>query len=95
MTITQATELLPLPDNDDTLIRRADLPRYLPVAVQTLARWAHEGKGPAMTKVGRTVAYRVADVRAWLASQRRQNTILGNPKALKTGDMTVRNVSRG
>ena len=45
--------LLPLPDDDDTLIRRSDLPRYLPVAAQTLARWAVEGQGPRFIKVGR------------------------------------------
>ena len=33
MTETAPNALLPLPDNDDTLIRRADLPRYLPMPV--------------------------------------------------------------
>lgn len=59
--------LEPLPSNDDALIRRADLPLYIPVAVQTLARWASEGRGPRYIKIGRkTVAYRVGAVRDWL-----------------------------
>ena len=67
---------LPLPDNDDTLIRRADLPRYIPVAPQTWARWACEGHGPLFVKLGRRlVAYRAGDLRAWLQGQVCANTI--------------------
>ena len=70
------TALLPLPEDDDTLIRRADLPRYIPVAKQTLCRWAVEGQGPRFIKVGRRlVAYRAGDLREWLQSQTRENTI--------------------
>ncbi|MBL6934277.1 MAG: AlpA family phage regulatory protein [Alphaproteobacteria bacterium] len=69
-------ELLPLPEDDDTLIRRADLPRYIPIAAQTLARWAVEGQGPRFIKVGRRlVAYRAGDLREWLQSRTRENTI--------------------
>ena len=68
--------LLPLPGDDDTLIRRSDLHRYLPVATQTLARWAVEGQGPRFMKVGRRlVAYRAGDLREWLQGQVRANTI--------------------
>ena len=68
--------LLPLPEDDDALIRRADLPRYLPVAAQTLASWAVEGQGPRFIKVGRRiVAYRAGDLREWLRSNERSNTI--------------------
>ena len=68
--------LAPLPPDDDVLIRRADLPRYLPIASQTAARWAVEGQGPPFIKVGRRiVAYRAGDLRAWLQGQVRQNTI--------------------
>lgn len=70
------TELLPLPQDDDTLIRRSDLPRYIPVAVQTAARWACEGQGPHFVKLGkRLVAYRAGDLRRWLQGQVRENTI--------------------
>lgn len=68
--------LAPLPPDDDTLIRRADLPRYLPIAAQTAARWAVEGQGPKFVKIGRRlVAYRAGDLRVWLQGQMRQNTI--------------------
>ncbi|MBT3361579.1 MAG: AlpA family phage regulatory protein [Rhodospirillales bacterium] len=67
--------LLPLPENDDALIRRADLPRYLPIASQTAARWACTGEGPRFIKIGRRlVAYRAGDLREWLSSQKCQNT---------------------
>jgi predicted DNA-binding transcriptional regulator AlpA len=70
------TALLPLPENDDTLIRRSDLPRYIPVASQTLARWAVEGQGPKFCKIGRRlVAYRAGDLREWLRGQVRENTV--------------------
>ena len=69
-------ELLPLPENDDTLITRSDLPQYIPVASQTLARWAVEGQGPRFIKVGRRlVAYRAGDLREWLHNQSVKNTI--------------------
>jgi predicted DNA-binding transcriptional regulator AlpA len=68
--------LIPLPEDDDTLIRRSDIPKYIPVACQTLARWATEGQGPRFIKVGRRlVAYRAGDLRDWLNSQSRENTI--------------------
>ena len=73
---SQGPALSPLPADDDTLITRADLPRYLPVKRQTLARWAHEGQGPPYVKIGRRlVAYRTGDLRAWLRGQLRQSTI--------------------
>lgn len=71
MTIETAP-LLPLPTDDNALIRRADLPSYLGVSHQTLARWAHEGLGPDYIKMGgKLVAYRVGDLRNWLDANRR------------------------
>jgi predicted DNA-binding transcriptional regulator AlpA len=75
-TSTTLHTLLPLPQDDDTLIRRADLPSYLPIAVQTAARWACSGEGPRFIKIGkRLVAYRAGDLREWLQNQSRMNTI--------------------
>ena len=75
-TSTAPHALLPLPEDDDTLIRRADLPHYLPIAAQTAARWSCEGQGPRFIKVGRRlVAYRTGDLREWLKDQVRENTI--------------------
>jgi hypothetical protein len=62
--------LEPLPADDLVLIRRADLPRYLPISVQTLKRWASERQGPPFIKVGKKrVAYQAGAVRAWLLGQ--------------------------
>ena len=70
------TILHPLPENDETLIRRSDLPQYIPVAKQTLCRWAVEGQGPRFIKLGRRlVAYRVGDLRKWLNSSPHINPI--------------------
>lgn len=75
-TPSDSQALLPLPEGDDVLIRRADLPQYIPVARQTWARWACEGEGPKFIKIGRRlVAYRAGDLRDWLHDQVRQNTI--------------------
>ena len=35
----------------------------------TLAHWRSEGRGPAFIKLGSRVAYRGADLNAWLAAQ--------------------------
>jgi predicted DNA-binding transcriptional regulator AlpA len=76
MTSISSSTLLAIPENDDTYIRRADVPLYIPVAVQTLARWAVEGQGPRFIKIGRRlVAYRAGDLREWLQGQARSNTI--------------------
>ncbi len=70
-----ATGLLPLPADDDALIRARDAPRYLGIAAQTLARWRHEGVGARYTKLGRLCFYRAGDLREWIRSRVRQNTI--------------------
>ncbi len=38
-------------------------------AVQTLANWRHEGRGPAFIKVGARVAYSGKALNDWLARQ--------------------------
>jgi hypothetical protein len=45
--------------------------KYLgPVAVRTLQDWRMRGVGPAYSKLGKRVAYAVADLDAYLAAQR-------------------------
>ena len=39
-------------------------------AVQTLAKWRHERRGPAYSKTGSRVIYFGRDVLAWLAAHR-------------------------
>lgn len=43
-----------------------ELALELGVTRKTLDRWAVEGKGPAITKIGRRVLYRRSAVDAWL-----------------------------
>ena len=38
-------------------------------ARQTLAHWRSQGRGPAFIKIGGRVAYRGADLNAWLDQQ--------------------------
>ena len=46
-------------------------PELRPVgAIQTLARWRHEGRGPEFVKSGARVLYRGSDVIAWLEARR-------------------------
>lgn len=47
-------------------------------AVQTLARWRHEMKGPPFTKSGSRVLYRGSDVLAYLEANRVET---GSPEA--------------
>jgi len=71
---TNESSLRPLPE-DAALIRSKDVPSYIGVAAQTLARWRHEGSGPMFVKLGRLVFYRAADLRTWITAQCRQNTV--------------------
>src|SRR6187402_2071482 len=78
------TVLAPLP-SDDRLIPAAQLPRFIGLAAQTLARLRCEGNGPQFVKIGRLIYYRASDVRDWLAKRRYSNTIYtGQSLALST-----------
>ena len=47
-----------------------ELSAYVGIAVQTLARWRSEGRGPDYIKIGRKkVAYRMSAVHSWLEEQ--------------------------
>lgn len=54
-----------LPD----LMTRAELSAFTAITVSTLARWAMEGQGPKMRKLGSAVRYRKSDVIAWLDAE--------------------------
>jgi len=71
---TLPTSLAPLP-SDERLIPAAQMPGYIGLAVQTLARLRHEGKGPRFVRVGRLIYYRADDVRRWLDEHTHSNTI--------------------
>ncbi|WP_144797728.1 AlpA family transcriptional regulator [Microbacterium paludicola] len=60
--MTLTTEL---PD----LATRQQVAEYTQTSIPTLARWAMEGTGPKVTRLGgRAVRYRRADVLAWINS---------------------------
>jgi len=48
------------------LITPEELSKALNIAVQTLAGWRSAGTGPAYTKLGKSVFYRLADVQEWI-----------------------------
>jgi predicted DNA-binding transcriptional regulator AlpA len=74
--------LIALPANDEALIPAAQLPSFLGIARQTLARWRCEGVGPRFVRVGRVVAYRSADVRSWL-SERTYTSTSATPRGAR------------
>jgi len=47
---------------------------YLRLSPQTLNNWRVKGCGPAFNKFGRRVVYDEADLLAWKAETRRNNT---------------------
>lgn len=50
----------------------AQMCAFTGLARSTFARWALDGKGPRVTKLGTAVRYRKADVIDWLDSNRAQ-----------------------
>lgn len=69
-----SASLKPLPADPATLICAEDVPQYVPLARQTLARWRHEGRGPRYVKLGRRIAYRVRDLQEFVESSLRSST---------------------
>ena len=55
------------PASQSEFIFPDELSARIGIAVQTLARWRSEGRGPSFNKVGgKKVAYRWSAVEAWL-----------------------------
>lgn len=48
------------------LATRQQVADYAGLSYATLARWAGEGRGPKMTKLGGAVRYRREDVLTWI-----------------------------
>lgn len=48
--------------------------QLLGLSPRTLEKWRGTGGGPIFVKLGRRVAYRLADVERWIESQRRRST---------------------
>lgn len=51
------------------LASREEVAEFLGVPTATLRQWAHRGKGPRYTLVGRHARYRWSDVEKWLTEQ--------------------------
>jgi predicted DNA-binding transcriptional regulator AlpA len=47
---------------------------FLCLSQRTLERWRVTGTGPAYAKLGRRVAYRQADIEAWITAHVRSST---------------------
>lgn len=65
---------------DDALLRQKhivpdrkhpDRATLLQISAATMWRWVSRGMFPAPVRIGRTTAWRVGDLRAWMASQTR------------------------
>ena len=58
------------PEDHDAFLTRAEAAEILRCRPQTLALWAHEGRGPRYFRPdGGRCLYRASDVNAWLARQ--------------------------
>lgn len=49
-----------------TILTEDDLAEVLGLEPRTIQAWRAEGRGPDFVKLGKSVFYRVADVRAWI-----------------------------
>lgn len=64
----------PTPPNGVTLLNTQQAAAFLTLAPITLAEWRLTGKGPRFSKIGRSVRYRLDDLKAWLESRTFGNT---------------------
>ena len=58
--------LFPGQDDRDVLLSREEVAAYLKCSLPTLELWARNGEGPRVVRVGRSIRYRLADVRAFV-----------------------------
>jgi len=57
-------------DQQQEFVNDRQAARIIDASPQTLRNWRHLGKGPAYSKRGRMVRYRVADLLAFMAAGR-------------------------
>jgi excisionase family DNA binding protein len=69
-----ATNVIPLTSDDLTLVDTEQAAAILHVNTRTLTNWRSTGKSPKYIKCGRSVRYRVSDLKAWLEAQTRHHT---------------------
>ena len=56
--------------NDDRLLSRVEVHTYFGLSQRYLEVSAVRGDGPPMIKIGRSVRYRVSDLREWIDGHR-------------------------
>jgi predicted DNA-binding transcriptional regulator AlpA len=59
---------------DQTLITPRQLAVRWECSEATLAKWRVNGDGPPFVRLGRKIAYRVADIEMWLDARRAAST---------------------
>jgi predicted DNA-binding transcriptional regulator AlpA len=62
---------------DDLLLSRPQVEMHFGLSRRWLETGAMRGDGPPMIKIGRSVKYRVADLRQWIEAQRVNSTSEG------------------
>lgn len=62
------------------MLRTREAAEYCGSSASTFEKLRLKGGGPVYSKIGRRVVYRVEDLDAWLAANRRRSTS-DNPKA--------------
>lgn len=60
--------------SDDRLLNRAEVHTMFGLTQRFLEVSAVRGNGPPMVKIGRSVRYRVSDLRAWIEARRVNST---------------------
>ena len=68
--LTAASETRELTSEDAVLLKPAEAASFLLTSVGTLAQWRYLRRGPAYIKVGRSVAYRLGDLLAYVERTR-------------------------
>lgn len=66
------------------MLRTTDAAKYCGSSASTFEKLRLTGGGPVYSKIGRRVVYRVEDLDAWLAANRRRST--SDQVALDQGD---------
>jgi predicted DNA-binding transcriptional regulator AlpA len=56
-------------DERDVLLNREETAVYLRVSIPTLELWSRNGEGPKVTRIKRSVRYRLSDLRAYVEEQ--------------------------
>ena len=62
-------------ETDDQFLTETEVARLLGISPRTLQAWRHRGgHTPPFLKLGRTVRYRLGDVKEWLRERKRRST---------------------